>query len=276
MIGGLTAGKRGTSLKTQRMTVGSGRDAREIAIRNREGETPGVVWLGGYRSDMIGTKAEALDRWAAEKGRQCLRHDYSGHGESGGEFADGTISRWLEESLAVFERFASGPQILVGSSMGGWVALRMAQELKKAGKADLLHAMVLIAPAPDFTHELMAPELTEDQKRQLEEKGYMEEPSEYSDEPNIFTRALFEDGEKNRVMTGLIETGCPVHILQGMQDPDVPWQHAMKLAEFLPMENVTMTLIKDGDHRLSREEDIALLLRTVDAMAGKMAGGQDG
>ena len=272
MIRGLTAGKRGISLKTQRMTVGSGEGAREIAIRNREGETPGVVWLGGYRSDMIGTKAEALDRWAAEKGRQCLRHDYSGHGESGGEFADGTISRWLEESLAVFERFASGPQILVGSSMGGWVALRMAQELKKAGKADLLHAMVLIAPAPDFTHELMAPELTEDQKRQLSEKGYMEEPSEYSDEPNIFTRALFEDGKKNLVMTGLIETGCPVHILQGMQDPDVPWQHAMKLAEFLPMENVTMTLIKDGDHRLSRDEDIALLLRTVDAMAGRQHG----
>ena len=254
-------------MKTQHITAGNGGTAREIAVRNRAGATPGVVWLGGYRSDMIGTKAEALDQWAAGTGRQCLRHDYSGHGESGGDFADGTISRWLEESLAVFERFAAGPQILVGSSMGGWVALRMAQELQKAGKANMLHAMVLIAPAPDFTHELMLPELTDNQKRQLEEKGYMEEPSEYSDEPNIFTRALFEDGEKNRVMTGLIETGCPVHILQGMQDPDVPWRHAMKLAEFLPTENVTMTLIKDGDHRLSREEDIALLLRTVEGLA---------
>ena len=258
--------KRGTGLKTQHITVGSGGDAREIAVRNREGSTPGVVWLGGYRSDMAGTKAEALDQWAAGAGRQCLRHDYSGHGESGGEFADGTISRWLEESLAVFDRFATGPQILVGSSMGGWIALRMAQELRKAGQGGMLHAMVLIAPAPDFTHELMAPQLTGDQKCQLEERGYMEEVSEYSDEPNIFTRALFEDGEKNRVMTGLIETGCRVHILQGMQDPDVPWQHAMKLAEFLPMENVTMTLIKDGDHRLSRSEDIALLLRTVEGL----------
>lgn len=254
-------------MKTQHIMVGSGETAREIAVRNREGAAPGVVWLGGYRSDMAGTKAEALDQWAEQTGRQCLRHDYSGHGESGGDFADGTISRWLEESLAVFERFATGPQILVGSSMGGWVALRMAQELRKAGKANMLQAIVLIAPAPDFTHELMAPELTEDQKRQLDEKGYMEEPSEYSDEPNIFTRALFEDGGKNLVMTGLIETGCPVHILQGMQDPDVPWRHAMKLAEFLPMENVTMTLIKDGDHRLSRDEDIALLLRTVEGLA---------
>ncbi|WP_244530555.1 alpha/beta hydrolase [Salaquimonas pukyongi] len=259
-------------MKTEHITVGSGSAARKIAVRNRQGKAPGVVWLGGYRSDMIGTKAEALDRWASESGRQCLRHDYSGHGESGGDFADGTISRWLEESLAVFERFAAGPQILVGSSMGSWIALRMAQELKKAGRENRLHAMVLIAPAPDFTHELMLPELTGDQKRQLAEQGYMEEPSEYSDEPNIFTRALFEDGEKNRVMTGLIETGCPVHILQGMQDPDVPWRHAMKLAEFLPMENVTMTLIKDGDHRLSRESDIALLLRTLDAMVAHADG----
>jgi len=253
-------------LKTQYITVGSGSAAREIAVRNRDGAAPGVTWLGGYRSDMIGTKAEALDQWAQKAGRQCLRHDYSGHGGSGGAFADGTISRWLEESLAVFERFAAGPQILVGSSMGGWIALRMAQELRRTGKADMLHAIVLIAPAPDFTHELMAPELTEEQKRQLAERGYMEEPSEYSDEPNIFTRALFEDGEGNRVMTGLIETGCPVHILQGMQDPDVPWRHAMKLAEFLPMENTTMTLIKDGDHRLSREGDIALLLRTLEGL----------
>ena len=148
--------------------------------------------------------------------------------------------------------------------MGGWVALRMVQELAKRGENHRLKALLLLAPAPDFTHELMKPELTQDQQRQLQEKGYMEEPSEYSDEPNIFTRALFEDGDENRVMTGTIETGCPVHILQGMQDPDVPYEHAMKLVTFLPSENVSMTLIKDGDHRLSREQDIALLLRTVE------------
>ena len=247
------------------LEVGNGNDARSIAVRHQTGKNPGLVWLGGYRSDMIGTKAEALDQWAKFNGHACCRHDYSGHGESGGEFRDGTISRWLEESLAVFDTHCTkGSHILVGSSMGGWVALRMVQELVKRGESHRLKALLLLAPAPDFTHELMKPELSDDQQAQLAEKGYMEEVSEYSDEPNIFTRALFEDGDKNRVMTGTIETGCPVHILQGMQDPDVPYEHAMKLVTFLPSENVSMTLIKDGDHRLSREHDIALLLRTVE------------
>lgn len=252
--------------KTVFTIAGEGEAARRIAVRSRPGRNPGLFWLGGYRSDMAGTKAVAIDRWAAGKGLASCRHDYSGHGESGGQFRDGTISRWLEESLAVFDRFTKGPQILAGSSMGGWIALRMVQELNRRGDASRLHAMLLIAPAPDFTHELMLPQLSDRQKQDLREKGYMEEPSEYSAEPNIFTRALFEDGEKNRVMTGLIETGCRVHILQGMQDPDVPWQHAMKLAEFLPGEDVAVTLVKDGDHRLSREEDIALLLRLAEGL----------
>lgn len=240
--------------------VGEGEDSREIAVRLREGGNPGLVWLGGYRSDMAGTKAEALDHLAAETGSAYCRHDYSGHGESGGQFAEGTISRWLEESLAVFDAFTKGPQVLVGSSMGGWIALRMAQELKARGHSNRLHAMLLIAPAPDFTRELMLPKLTDEQKRAIEEEGYLEEVSEYSDEPNLYTKALFDDGEKNLVMHGLIETGCPVHILQGQRDPDVPWGHAMKLAEFLPGENVAMTLVKDGDHRLSRDQDIELML----------------
>lgn len=253
-------------MQVQHIDVGNGDESRTIALRHRPGKAPGLVWLGGYRSDMIGTKAEALDKWAEANGHACLRHDYSGHGESGGDFVKGTISRWLEESLAVFGEFAEGPQILVGSSMGGWIALRMAQELAKKGKSDQIKALLLLAPAPDFTHELMLPELTDQMKSDLETKGYMEEPSEYSDEPNIFTKALFDDGEINRVMTGPIETGCPVHILQGMNDPDVPYQHAMKLCEYLPTENVTMTLVKDGDHRLSREQDIALLTRTVESL----------
>ena len=246
------------------ITVGEGATAREIAVRSRSGKAPGLVWLGGYCSDMLGTKAEKLDQWAEVNGHASCRHDYSGHGESGGEFRDGTISRWLEESLAVFDQCTQGPQILVGSSMGAWIALRMAQELKARGNTGRLHAILLLAPAPDFTHELMLPELTGEHRRQLEEQGYMEEPSEYSDEPNIFTRALFDDGEKNRVMTGVIETGCPVHIIQGMADPDVPYTHAMKLFEFLPADDVTMTLVKDGDHRLSREQDIELILRSVE------------
>ena len=256
-------------MKPEYIVVGEGSQSREIAVRRREGRFPGLVWLGGYRSDMIGTKAQAMDAWANETGHACCRHDYSGHGESGGDFADGTISRWLEESLAVFDQFCgNGQHVLVGSSMGGWVALRMVQELAKRGESKRLKALLLLAPAPDFTHELMKPQLTEDQKAQLETKGYMEEPSEYSDEPNIFTRALFDDGDENRVMTGMINTGCPVHILQGMNDPDVPYEHAMKLITFLPDEEVSMTLIKDGDHRLSRDQDIDLLIRTIKVLVG--------
>ncbi len=255
--------------KPELFSVGAGAQSRDIAVRKTEGKAPGLVWLGGYRSDMLGTKAEALDQWAIERGHACCRHDYSGHGESGGEFIEGTISRWLEESLAVFDQFCSdGNHVLVGSSMGGWVALRMVQELYKRGQSNRVKALLLLAPAPDFTHELMKPELTDEQIEELETKGYMEVSSEYSDDPNIFTKALFDDGDKNRVMTGLIETGCPVQILQGMQDPDVPYDHAMKLVNFLPNENVSMTLVKDGDHRLSRDQDIELLIRTVATLVG--------
>lgn len=256
-------------MKLDNISVGIGSEERKIAVRHRSGRSPGLVWLGGYRSDMMGTKAEALDFWASDRGHACCRHDYSGHGESGGDFMDGTISRWLEESLAVFDAFCSeGSHVLVGSSMGGWVALRMVEELAKRGESNRLKALLLLAPAPDFTHELMKPELTDEQKDQLTTKGYMEEPSEYSPEPNVFTRALFEDGDANRVLKGSIETGCPVHIIQGMQDPDVPHTHAMKLVNFLPDEDVSMTLVKDGDHRLSRDQDIELLIRTVETLVG--------
>ena len=241
-----------------------------IAVRHRPGKAPGLVWLGGYKSDMAGTKADTLDQWAGENEFAFTRHDYSGHGISGGRFEDGTISRWLDESLAVFERFTEGPQILVGSSMGGWIALRMAQELAKAGKSDRLAGMLLIAPAPDFTSELMEPELTDAQRRELDTKGYLEEPSEYSDEPNIYTRALFEDGRKNRVLTGVIDTHCPVHILQGKADPDVPYTHAQKLVEHLSADDVTLTLVRDGDHRLSRPQDLELLTRTAQGLVQQL------
>ena len=249
------------------ISVGKGSASRQIAVRSSGGSFPGIVWLGGYRSDMLGTKAAALDEWARNHGHSCCRHDYSGHGESGGSFVDGTLTRWIEESLAVFDQYcATGNHVLIGSSMGGWVALRMVQELASRGESDRLKALLLLAPAPDFTHELMRPHLTDEQKAQLEQQGYMEEHSEYSDEPNIFTKALFDDGEKNRVMTGLINTGCPVHIIQGMKDPDVPFEHALKLVNYLPEEAVSMTLIKDGDHRLSRDQDIALLIRTIESL----------
>jgi len=239
---------------------------RRIALRRRSGSEPGFVWLGGYRSDMKGTKAAALDEWAQRTGRAFVRFDYSGHGESGGDFAQGTISRWLEESLAVFRTFTTGRQILVGSSMGGWIALRMVQELHRAGEGDHLAGLLLIAPAPDFTTELVEPQLSDAQRRDLAGKGWFGEPSQYSDDPYVYTRALFEDGERNRVLTGLIDTHCPVHILQGMQDPDVPYRHAMRLTEHLPADDVTLSLVRDGDHRLSRPQDIAMMIRAAEGL----------
>ena len=237
-----------------------------IAVRHREGNAPGLVWLGGYRSDMIGTKAETLDAWAASSGQEFTRHDYSGHGESGGHFEGGTISRWLGESLTVFRAFTHGRQILVGSSMGGWIALRMIQELRKAGEGERVAGLVLIAPAPDFTMELIEPQLTDALRRDLEEKGRIEEHSEYSPDPDIYTRALIEDGRKNRVLEGIIDTHCPIHVLQGMADPDVPYAHALKLLEHLPADDVTLSLVRDGDHRLSRPQDLDMLVRTVEGM----------
>jgi pimeloyl-ACP methyl ester carboxylesterase len=243
-------------------------DGSRIAVRHATGMEPGIVWLGGYKSDMLGTKAEVLSEWTGREGRAFLRHDYSGHGESGGAFADGTISKWLSQSLAVFRHFTRGKQILVGSSMGAWIALRMVQELRKAGDHRVA-GLVLLAPAPDFTAELIEPVLTEAQKHDLAEKGFFGEPSEYSTEPYIYTRALIEDGRSNRVMTGPIDTHCPVHILQGLADPDVPASHALKLVSLLPADDVTLSLIPDGDHRLSRPRDLDMLVRAVGAMAGQ-------
>ncbi|TPM40156.1 alpha/beta hydrolase [Mesorhizobium sp. B2-3-4] len=244
-------------------------DGSAIAVRHTSGTTPGIVWLGGYKSDMLGTKAQTLSDWAAREGRAFLRHDYSGHGESAGAFADGTISKWLAQSLAVIRRFATGDQILVGSSMGAWIALRMVQELRKAGDVNVV-GLVLLAPAPDFTSELVEPVLTDAQRHDLAENGFFAEPSDYSAEPYIYTRALIEDGRENRVMTGPIDTHCPVHILQGLADADVPSSHALRLAALLPTDDVTLSLIPDGDHRLSRPQDLDMLLRAVGNLAGRV------
>ena len=220
---------------------------------------PGFVWLGGFRSDMAGTKADRMVAHARHLGCASLRFDYSGHGLSKGEFVDGTISRWVSESLDVVRRCSTGPQVLVGSSMGAWIALRLVQELARLGEAERVAALLLIAPAPDFTSELMEAEFTPEQRRELADRGYIEEPSIYSPDPNIITRALIEDGRDNRVLGEPLTLGVPVTILQGLSDLDVPWQHAMRLVEVLASEDVTMTLVKDGDHRLSRETDLALL-----------------
>ena len=228
---------------------------------------PGLVWLGGFKSDMRATKATALDSWAAEAGRACLRFDYSGHGESGGAFDEGTISRWLQESLAVLRNVTQGPQILIGSSMGGWVSLLLVRELIRLGEGHRLAGLVLIAPAVDFTEELMWANLPASAKEDIETKGFWMRPTQYAPDPYPITRALIEDGRKNLLFGQDIRTHCPVHILQGMDDPDVPWPQAMKLVEHLAHDPVVLTLIKQGDHRLSRDEDLALLRQAVEGIA---------
>ncbi len=252
------------------INLGTPSDGRAIAVRRDEGakkgQKPGIFWLGGFKSDMKGTKAEALSAWARENGRACVRFDYSGHGESGGDFAAGTIGRWLEESVAVFAT-CTGPQVVVGSSMGGWIALLLARELRRlkaAGKAlpGTIVGLVLIAPAVDFTEVLMWQRFPQAAKRDLMEKGVWLRPSEYGD-PYPITRGLIEEGRNHLLLGGMIETGCPVRILQGVQDPDVPWNHAVELTARLAQDDVVLTLVKDGDHRLSRAEDLERLIKAV-------------
>jgi pimeloyl-ACP methyl ester carboxylesterase len=247
------------------LAVGTGEAARPIAVRQRPGAAPGLFWLGGFKSDMQGTKARALDAWAQTQGRALTRFDYSGHGESGGRFTDGTIGRWLEESLAVLDACCSGPQVVIGSSMGGWIALLLARELarRSAAATASFAALVLIAPAVDFTEALMWRRFSPEIQRQIVETGAWERPSRYGEEAYPIGRTLIEEGRRHLLLDGLIETGCPVRILQGVQDPDVPWQHAVDLTSRLAQDDVVLTLVKDGDHRLSRPEDIERLLAAV-------------
>jgi pimeloyl-ACP methyl ester carboxylesterase len=249
------------------LTVESTPPSRTIAVRVREGKSPssgpGLFWLGGFKSDMKGTKAVALDLWAEMNGRACVRFDYSGHGESGGDFTDGTIGRWLEDSLTVYTQFARGPQVVIGSSMGGWLALLLARALRERKDPAPIAGMVLIAPAVDFTEELMWKHFPAAIKREIEDKGFWMRPSQYGEDAYPITKRLIEDGRQHLLLDGLIETGCPVHILQGVQDPDVPWRHALELVSRFACDDVVLTLIKDGDHRLSRPQDIERLIAAV-------------
>ena len=245
--------------------VGTGAP-RRIAVRQRAGTGPGLIWLGGFKSDMKGTKAQALDDWAQQSGRAYVRFDYSGHGESSGDFGDGTIGQWLEESLAVYSKFCSGPQLLIGSSMGGWMALLLAREIARNNiKRPLapLAGIVLIAPAPDFTEELMWKNMPPEIKAEIETNGVWHRPSDYGD-PYPITKTLIEEGRNHLLLGNAINTGCPVRILQGAQDPDVPWQHAFALTHRLPSDDVVLTLIQDGDHRLSRPQDIARIIAAIE------------
>jgi pimeloyl-ACP methyl ester carboxylesterase len=254
----------------QFLDVGEGAEARRIAFRRRGGRNKGragLVWLCGFKSDMVSTKAQALDDYCAANGRALLRFDYSGHGASSGSFEAGTITRWLEETLALVRATTLGPQILVGSSMGGYLALLAARALGQQSEAARLAGMALIAPAVDFTEALLWANAPEDARRAIVEQGVWLRRSLYSPEPYPIARGLIEDGRRHLLLGDTIRTHCPIRILQGMRDEDVPYRHVMTLVEHLAGDPVTLTLIKDGDHRLSRPEDLALLIAAIEGLS---------
>lgn len=229
-------------------------DGVRLAYVHRQGAGPTIMFLPGYMSDMEGGKALAVDAWTAEKGRAMLRLDYSGCGASEGAFADGTLEIWRDDVLHLIDTLTKGPLILMGSSMGGWLMLLVA-----LARPDRVQALVGIAAAPDFTDW----GFSDAQKAEMRTHGKLEEASEYSDEPHVTTLAFWESGEANRLFGGEIAIDCPVRLLHGQRDPDVPWHHALRLAEALRSDDVQMHFIKDGDHRLSRNGDIRILTETL-------------
>lgn len=242
-------------------------EGRRLAFRHNPASTGKLtfVWMCGFKSDISGTKVLRLEDWANRTGHGFLAFDYSGHGESGGAFEDGTVSQWRADALAAIDSQTDGPLVIVGSSMGGWMAL-----LAALARPDRVKGLVLIAPAPDFTEKLMWPEFSPEAQAEIMEKGFTLRPSDY-DEPYTITRALIEDGRQWQVLDAPIVFDGPVRILQGMQDTDVPWTHAARLVDAMTTSDLAITLIKDGDHRLSREQDIARLLATCDEMAATLA-----
>jgi pimeloyl-ACP methyl ester carboxylesterase len=238
-------------------------DGERLAWRRVEGQGPAVVWMGGFKSDMAGTKAQALADWALASGRAYVRFDYFGHGESSGDFAAGTITRWRLDALAVLEELVEGPALVVGSSMGGWLAC-----LAAMAAPERIAGLVLVAPAPDFTEKLMTPGIPPQGLADLARDGVWQRPSLYGD-PYPITQALLEDGARWSILPGPVPIEVPVRILQGGDDPDVPWAHALELANALNGADVVFSLIKDGDHRLSRPQDIARLIAAVEELAGR-------
>jgi len=230
----------------------------EIAYRKIDGRGPGVVWLGGLRSDMDGTKAQYLADWAARQGRAFIRFDYSGHGSSSGRFEDGSIAAWRDDALAVLDELTEGPQILVGSSMGGWMGMLLAH-----ARPERLAGMVLIAPAPDFTDVLMWDLMPEEIRRIIEEKGVWQ--FENGEESYPITKALIDGGRVCRVLDKNLVAGVAVRILHGMADRDVPWSHGAKLMDVIEGD-VRFTLVKGSDHRMSSPADLRLIEETLQAL----------
>jgi len=237
-------------------------DGNTVAYAKTEGRAPTIAFLGGFRSDMTGTKAMALEAWARKTGRAYLRFDYLGHGQSSGRFEDGTIGRWLDDSLAAVDALTSGKLVLVGSSMGGWLSLLVAR-----ARPERLAGLVLIAPAPDFTERMLLKGLSAQDRVILERDGRLERPSQYSPEPSVFTWKLIEEGRNHLLFDKQLALPCPVRLLHGQSDPDVAWEYSLQIARHLEAPEVITTFIKGGDHRLSTPADIARLIATIEELA---------
>jgi pimeloyl-ACP methyl ester carboxylesterase len=239
-------------------------DGERLAYRFDKGRGPGIVWLGGFHSSMDGVKAQAVGAWARKSRHACLRFDYFGHGLSSGAFMDGTISRWRDDALAALDELTHGPQVLVASSMGGWIATLLAHQ-----RPERIAAMLLIAPAPDFTEvlawELMPPAIRKD----VMEQGYWMRPSEY-EEPYPITRALIEDGRRNFVLDKPLRLSFPVRILHGEADRDVPWEHGYRLLDVM-LGDVNFMLVKGADHRLSSPEHLKLIESGLESLMQEIA-----
>ena len=244
---------------TGRLDRGNG---TELAWARVEGREPTVVFLPGFRSDMTGDKATMLAAFCAGRGQAMLRFDYSGHGASSGAFEDGTIGAWAADAVAAIDALTAGKLILVGSSMGGWIAL-----LTAVARPDRIAALVGIAAAPDFTQRLMWDAMAPPERAKLQRDGVLYVPSQYG-EPTPITRALIEDGASHLVLTGRVPLRCPVRLLHGQADPDVPWELALEIVRQVETPDARVTLIKDGDHRLSRPADLELLRETVAGLLG--------
>ncbi len=238
-----------------------------IACRSTPGKAPGVMFLGGFKSDMTGTKATALEAHCRAAGRAFVRFDYAGHGESSGRFEEGTIGRWAADAIAVLDRVAQGPQVLVGSSMGGGVMLLAA--LARPGR---VAGLVGVAAAPDFTEDLMWARLSEEARGRLMAEGVYHNPSEHGEAPYPITRALIEEGREHLLLRGAIGIDCPVRLIHGMADGDVPWEVSLRLCEALRSGDVSLALVKGGDHRLSGPGDIERLTATIEALCRKREG----
>jgi pimeloyl-ACP methyl ester carboxylesterase len=259
----------------QFLRVGAGATERPIAYLadpGRAGFAPGVMWLSGLKSEMTSTKASVLADWAAAHGHPCTRFDYSGHGQSPGKFEDGTVGAWLEEALAVFRQVARGDQILVGSSMGGYIALLVLRALMREAPAEAarVRALLLIAPAWDMTERLMWARFSENVRRDIIEKGVYQRPSKYGDGDYAISRRLIEDGRQHLIGEAPFDPGRPIHVLHGLLDPDVPWEHTLDLVAHLSGDHVQVSAVPDGEHRLSRPEDLDLMIRALEGLVGML------